>query len=50
MYQMLGVDNFSWILQPFKSSLILLNLEKNLLPNQLVTTKLRSKVSRGFIN
>ena len=38
------------ILRSFKSFLILLNLEKNLLPEQLVTIKLRNKSSRGCIN
>jgi len=37
-------------LRPFNSFLILLNLEKNLSPEQLVTIKLRNKASRGCIN
>jgi len=37
-------------LRPFNSFLILLNLEKDLSPEQLVTIKLRNKVLRGWIN
>jgi len=37
-------------LRPFNSFLILLNLEKDLSPEQLVTIKLRNKASRGCIN
>ena len=37
-------------LRPFNSFLILLNLEKDLTPEQLVTIKLRNKASRGCIN
>jgi len=50
MYQMLIVDNLSWNIATFNSFLILLNPEKNLLPEQLVTIKLRNKASRGCIN
>jgi len=38
------------ILRPFNSFLILLNLENDLSPEQLVTIKLRNKASRGCIN
>jgi len=38
------VGNLSWNIATFNSFLILLNLEKRLSPEQLVTIKLRNKV------
>jgi len=49
MYRMLSVDNLSWNIATFNSFLIFLNLEKDLLPEQLVTIKLGNKASRGCI-
>jgi len=43
---MLSVKNLSWDAVTFDSSLIPLNLEKGLSPEQLVTIKLRNRVSR----
>jgi len=40
----------SGTLRPFNSFLILLNLEKDLSPEKLVTIKLRNKGPRGWIN
>jgi len=50
MYRILSVNNLSWNIAAFNSVLILLNLEKDLSPEQLVTIKLRNKVSCGCIN
>jgi len=50
MYRMLDVDNISWNIAPVQFILIILNLEKDLSPEQLVTTKLRNKSLRGCIN
>jgi len=50
MYRMLSVDNLFRNIATFNSILILLNLEKDLSPEQLVTIKLRNKASRGWIN
>jgi len=50
MYRMLSVDNLSGTLRSFNSFLILLILEKDLSPEQLVTIKLKNKASRGWIN
>jgi len=50
MYRMLCVDNLYWNIVAFNSFLILLNLEKDLSPEQLVTIKVRNKASRGCIN
>jgi len=47
---MLRVDNLSWNIATFNSFLILLNLENDLSPEQLVTIKLKNKASRGCIN
>jgi len=41
MYRMLNVDNLS--LRPFNSVLIILNLKKDLSPEQLVTITLINK-------
>ena len=46
---MLSVNNLHWNIAPFNWFLILLNLEKNLSPEQLVTIKLRNKTSCGCI-
>jgi len=47
MHRMLSVDNLSWNIATFNSFLNILNLEKELSPEQLVTIKLRIKGSRG---
>jgi len=39
-YRMLGVNNLSWNIATFNSVLIILNREKDLSPQQLVTIKL----------
>jgi len=50
MLRMLSVDNLSWNIATCNSFVIILNFEKNLSPEQLVTVKLRNKPSRGCIN
>jgi len=47
---MLRVDNLSWNIVTLNSGLILLNIENDLSPEQLVTIKLRNKGPRGWIN
>jgi len=47
---MLSVETSPGTLRSFNSFLILLNLDKDLSPEQLVTTKLRNKASRGWMN
>jgi len=46
MYRMLSVDILPWN----NSFLILLNLERDISPEQLVTIKLRNRALRGWIN
>jgi len=50
MYRILGVDNLSWNIANLNLFLILLNLEEDLSPEQLVAIKLRNKASHGCIN
>jgi len=47
---MFGVNNLSWNIATFNSVLILLNREKDLSPQQLVTIKLWNKAPCGCIN
>jgi len=50
MYRILCVDNLSWNIVILNWILILLNLEKDFSPEQLLTIKLRDKAPRGLIN
>jgi len=50
MHQTLILDTSPRTLRTFTSFLVLLNLEKQLSPEQLVIIKLRSKGPRGWIN
>jgi len=50
MHRILSVDNLSWNIVILNWVLILLNLEKDLSPEQLLTIKLRNKAPRVWIN
>jgi len=50
MHRMLNVTTSPGTLRPFNTFLILLNLQKDLCPEQLLTIKLRNKGPRGWIN
>jgi len=50
MHRMLRVDNLSWKISTYDSFFIILNLEKDFLPEQLVAIKLRNKGPRGWIS
>jgi len=50
MHGMLSGANLSWNVATFNSFLILLNLEEDLSPEQLVTIKLRNKGPRACID
>ena len=50
MHSMLSVDNLSWNTVTLNSVSFLLNTEKDLSPDQLVTIKLRNMAQRGWIN